>query len=189
MKRWQQAVLAVLALIVFAGLWLLDAYTVANAHRLWRVLLLLFTLLIVPAPIAAAGYAAYRDRKRWFRYGTAGLLAAFAYPFLNLVLFFAGLSQVEAYRFVPDLAPFLIGAPPEAVPTASGTTHLFIVPTALRTLPLFALPLAHILATDGADRRRLLLIATLPSLTALFWLVTLVATLSGVCVPVCGLPR
>lgn len=188
MKRWQKALIGVFTILLVAGLWLLGALTVANAHRLWRVLLVLFTVLVIPAPLAAAGYAAYRDRDRWFRYGVAGALAAFAYPFLNLALFLAGMMQMETYRFVPGMTPLLIGAPPEAIPTASGTTFLFIVPAALRVLPVVALPFAHVLSVGAEDRRRLLVIAALPTAVAVFWAVTLAATLAGVCVPVCGVP-
>lgn len=189
MKRWQKAVLTVLSLITFVTLWLLDAFTAANAHRLWRSLLLAFTVLALPAPLIAAGYAAYRHRRRWFRYALTGVLAAACYPFLNLVLFLTGLASGGTYPFIPAASVFLVGTPPEAAPTTTGLTFLFVVPAAIRVLPLLTASAAHHYALDGRDRKQLLTILALPLLIAVFWLLTLAATLAGLCVPVCGLPQ
>lgn len=188
MKRWQKAVLGLAALIILLTLWLLDAFTAANAHRLWRILLILLAGMAVPVPLGAAAYAIHGTQERWFRYGVAGLLSAAAYPLLNLTLFLAGIAPGETYRFLPGMTIFLIGPPPEAARTAAGLTFLFILPTVVRALPIIALPVIYRYAPDGADRRRLLAIAAVPALIALFWLVTLAATLAGFCIPVCGVP-
>lgn len=189
MKRWQKGVITVLILVLLLTLWLLDAFTAANAHRLWRGILLLSTLLVLPAPLAAAGYAAYGERGRWFRYGVAGILAAVTYPVLNLAMFLLGMMPLGTYRFIPGPTPFLVGVPPEAVSTGSGTTLLFLVPTLLRIAPLTAFPLAHHVATDTRDQHHLFTIVAIPTLIAVFWMVTLLLTLAGFCAPVCGLAQ
>lgn len=189
MKRWQKAVITALILVLLLTLWLLDAFTTANAHRLWRAILLLFTVLVLPAPLAAAGYAAYGERGRWFRYGVAGILAAVTYPVLNLVLFLLGMIPLGTYRFIPAPTLFLVGVPPEAISTGSGTTLLFLIPTLLRVAPLAALPLTYHFATDARDRHHLFTITAAPALIAVFWLATLLLTLAGLCAPVCGLAQ